>query len=377
MMWFHHQPASSVAINSCLPASCCFLPPELDGVRLRDRSSRGAARDDPLCQSDPARPQPHRQMQNDLLLRASRLARSSSLAPHHLHTSSSSRMVFGLFGGGAEGFSLKVGSNLKDFEAASKEVDTHDGKKVASDSKPPLAHASCAAAHYPPACDAAAHDPAAMDAAQVVLASYIGSQPLVLFFYPKAETPGCTKQVRAGCAAGALRSLRPCCTTGQRWQLPSRLAGLQLQGLILHLRGRRRGCVWRQQRSVPPIPPCPLAPLLAPARPALPAQPARPRGWHGSCSPPTPPPRARWPLPACRQPRGQQQLRHEPQAALPAAERRRRGAAPGGLPHGRSLLWARAPCGSCCRAPPRPRAAAPSVQLFRVRSAAAGPGLAA
>jgi hypothetical protein len=54
---------------------------------------------------------------------------------------------------------LKVGSNLKDFAAASKEIGTHDGNKI-------------------------------------ILSAFIGKQPLVLFFYPKAETPGCTKQVR-------------------------------------------------------------------------------------------------------------------------------------------------------------------------------------
>lgn len=62
---------------------------------------------------------------------------------------------------------LNVGSNLQDFPAASSGISTHDGK-------------------------------------QVLLSSYIGKQPLVLFFYPQAETPGCTKQVRPT-ASSALR----------------------------------------------------------------------------------------------------------------------------------------------------------------------------
>lgn len=66
-----------------------------------------------------------------------------------------------LTAGQADGvLELKVGSNLKSFSAASKQISTHDGQKI-------------------------------------ILSSYIGKQPLVLFFYPKAETPGCTKQVRA------------------------------------------------------------------------------------------------------------------------------------------------------------------------------------
>lgn len=52
---------------------------------------------------------------------------------------------------------LKVGSNLTDFPAANNAISTHDGNHV-------------------------------------TLSSYVGKQPLVLFFYPQAETPGCTKQ---------------------------------------------------------------------------------------------------------------------------------------------------------------------------------------
>lgn len=35
----------------------------------------------------------------------------------------------------------------------------------------------------------------ASDGSTVTLASFRGKQPLVLFFYPKAATPGCTKEV--------------------------------------------------------------------------------------------------------------------------------------------------------------------------------------
>jgi peroxiredoxin len=36
----------------------------------------------------------------------------------------------------------------------------------------------------------------ATDGKTYQLASYKGKQPVVLFFYPKAATPGCTKEVR-------------------------------------------------------------------------------------------------------------------------------------------------------------------------------------
>lgn len=37
----------------------------------------------------------------------------------------------------------------------------------------------------------------ATDGKTYQLASFKGKQPVVLFFYPKAATPGCTKEVRA------------------------------------------------------------------------------------------------------------------------------------------------------------------------------------
>ena len=36
------------------------------------------------------------------------------------------------------------------------------------------------------------------DGSSVSLSTFKGKNPVVLFFYPKAATPGCTKEVRGG-----------------------------------------------------------------------------------------------------------------------------------------------------------------------------------
>jgi hypothetical protein len=229
-----HSGRTPCLLHCHLQPPAVFLPPAGVDVRLTPRlaihqgatllavpTSTPRAPDQPIKRpSQPSRPMQH-------LLRGSRPIALRPLAPlnHHLHTSSST-MVFGfLFGsGGAEG--LKVGANLKDFEAASKELATHDGKKVrrcddAARTLPlPLPAAGCA--NWRPSRRsarplAALGGPSAQPHAGKGLVGSLAAGPgLDHQPWPAAPLPALTG------AAGVLRALRPSATKGCQ---PPRCAG--------------------------------------------------------------------------------------------------------------------------------------------------------